>query len=222
MTSRRVGVFLGLVGLSALAADPPATGTASNDKLEIQASVYVDKAAMSGLLGQEMEEGVIIVEVRLTPKGSEPIKVWRDDFLLRSDKDGQKSTPFDPSQIAGNTVLTLVRTYSADGVLVEDRGPVWGGIGGSRPRRMPGPSGGIGNATTGQETNEARVGPAGDDADNPLLAVLKAKVLKEEEITGPVSGLLYFPMDGKHKVKQLELHYRGQAGALDLRFKKPK
>lgn len=222
MTSRRLGVLFGLMGLSALAADPPATGTASNDKLEIQATVYTDKAAVRSLLGQEMEEGVIVVEVRLTPKGSEPIKLWRDDFLLRSDKDGQKSTPFDPSQIAGNTVLTLVRTYSAEGVLVEDRGPVWGGIGGTRPRRMPGPSGGIGNATTGQETNEARVGPQGDEADNPLLAVLKAKVLKEEEITAPTSGLLYFPMDGKHKIKQLELHYRGPAGALDLRFKKPK
>jgi hypothetical protein len=213
-----------LAGVGALAlleaAEPPAIGRAANDKIEIQAAVYNDKAAIRTLLGQEVPEGIVVVEVRLTPKGATPIKLWREDFTLRSDKDGQKSTPFDPSQIAGASVLTLVRTYDAGGVLVEDRGPVWGGVGGSRPRRMPGPSGGIGNAA-GQESSQAQVSQSGEDADNPLLAVLKAKVLKEGELSAPAVGLLYFPMDGKHKVKQLELHYRGEAGPLDLRFRKP-
>lgn len=222
MTLRILGVCFGLVALTLLAAEPPASGTAANEKLEIQATVYNDKNAIRGILGEELDGGIVVVEVRLTPKGDGPLKIWRDDFTLRSDKDGQKSGPFDPSQIAGNSVITLVRTYSAEGVLVEDSGPVWGGVGGTRPRRMPGPAGGVGNATTGQETNEARVGPSRDEPDNPLLAALKAKVLSEEEISAPVSGLLYFPMDGKHKIKQLELHYRGQAGPLDLRFKKPK
>jgi hypothetical protein len=222
MTLRILGVCFGLVALSLVAAEPPASGTAANEKLEIQATVYNDKAAIRGVLGEELDSGIVVVEVRLTPKGGDSLKVWRDDFTLRSDRDGQKSGPFDPSQIAGNSVITLVRTYSAEGVLVEDSGPVWGGVGGTRPRRMPGPAGGVGNATTGQETNEARVGPSRDDPDSPLLAALKAKILTEEEISAPVAGLLYFPMDGKHKIKQLELHYRGQAGPLDLRFKKPK
>ena len=219
MTLRMLAAVSGALALLE-AADPPASGRAANEKIEIQATVYNDKAALRTLLGEEPPEGIVVVEVRLTPKGATPVKLWRDDFTLRSDKDGQKSTPFEPSQIAGSSVLTLVRTYDAGGVLVEDRGPVWGGVGGSRPRRMPGPSGGIGNAAS-QEGTQAQVSQSGEAADNPLLAVLKAKVLKEGELSAPAAGLLYFPMDGKHKVKQLELHYRGEAGPLDLRFRKP-
>ena len=55
--------------------------------------------------------------------------------------------------------------------------------------------------------------------ENPLLGVLTEKVLPEKEANGPVSGLLYFFLDGKHKPKDLELNYRGAAGKLSLRFK---
>lgn len=219
MTLRMLAAGLGALALLE-AADPPASGRAANEKIEIQATIYHDRSAIRKLLGQELPEGIVVIEVRLTPKSPAPVKLWRDDFTLRSDKDGQKSTPFDPSQIAGSSVLTLVRTYDAGGVLVEDRGPVWGGVGGTRPRRMPGPSGGIGNAA-GQEGTQAQVSQSGEENDNPLLAVLKARILKEGELSAPAAGLLYFPMDGKHKPKQLELHYRGEAGPLDLRFRKP-
>ncbi len=219
MTLRMLAAGLGALALLEAAA-PPASGRAANEKIEMQATVYADKTAIRSLLGQELPEGIVVVEVRLTPKTAAAVKLWRDDFTLRSDKDGQKSTPFDPSQIAGSSVLALVRTYDAGGVLVEDRGPVWGGVGGTRPRRMPGPSGGIGNAAS-QEGTQAQVSQSGEADDNPLLAVLKARILKEGELSAPAAGLLYFPMDGKHKPKQLELHYRGEAGPLDLRFRKP-
>ena len=49
---------------------------------------------------------------------------------------------------------------------------------------------------------------------NPLLAVLKAKVLPETETMEPVEGLLYFLIDGKFKQKDLALIYKGQAGRL--------
>jgi hypothetical protein len=58
-----------------------------------------------------------------------------------------------------------------------------------------------------------------DDTPNPLLAVLTAKILPEKELTDTVSGLLYFQMVGKLKPKDLELHYKGPAGKLALRFK---
>jgi hypothetical protein len=58
-----------------------------------------------------------------------------------------------------------------------------------------------------------------DDTPNPLLAVLTAKILPEKEITDTISGLLYFQMVGKLKPKDLELHYKGPAGKLALRFK---
>jgi hypothetical protein len=33
-----------------------------------------------------------------------------------------------------------------------------------------------------------------------------------------VSGYLYFPLDGKHKLKNLAILYRGQAGRIDMEF----
>jgi hypothetical protein len=58
---------------------------------------------------------------------------------------------------------------------------------------------------------------------SPLLVALEEKVLADsKETKEPLSGLLYFLMEGKHKVKQLELHYRGPAGKLDIRFIEPK
>ena len=65
---------------------------------------------------------------------------------------------------------------------------------------------------------EAKV-EKGESKDNPLLAVLKEKILPEKEITDPLSGLLYFPIEGKVKPKDLELHYRLQGAKLSLRFK---
>jgi hypothetical protein len=67
--------------------------------------------------------------------------------------------------------------------------------------------------------SQASIGTPGDARENPLLAVLKEKVLAEKEITAPLSGLLYFLLEGKHKPKNLELMYKGPAGRLSLRFK---
>ncbi len=65
-----------------------------------------------------------------------------------------------------------------------------------------------------------RVRISNGDKPNPLLATLKEKVLQEKEITQPESGLLYFQIvGGKLKPKDLELHYKGPAGRLSLRFR---
>jgi len=95
---------------------------------------------------------------------------------------------------------------------------VWGGVGG-RPRRLPGSGGGVGNTPGFESPSGARASKTGKDARNELLAILRNRVLQEAEITEPVRGLLYFPLEGKHKTKQIWLHYVGQAGKLDLRFR---
>ena len=53
---------------------------------------------------------------------------------------------------------------------------------------------------------------------NSLLQVLKAKQFPQKESTDPVEGFLYFPLNGKHKLKNLAILYRGPAGKLDLEF----
>ena len=51
-----------------------------------------------------------------------------------------------------------------------------------------------------------------------LLQALKAKQFPDKETTQPVEGYLYFPLDGKHKLKSLAVLYRGPAGKLNLEF----
>jgi hypothetical protein len=55
-------------------------------------------------------------------------------------------------------------------------------------------------------------------ANEKLLNALKAKQFPEKESIEPVEGYLYFPLDGKHKLKNLIVLYRGSAGKLNLEF----
>jgi hypothetical protein len=103
------------------------------------------------------------------------------------------------------------------GLMSEDRGPVWGGIGGGRPRRMGGEGASLGNADAGSA--QAGFESGAGRKEDPLLAVLREKALPEKSASEPVAGLLYFLLDGKHKPKDLELRYDGPAGKLSLRFR---
>lgn len=194
---------------------------ASNDDLEITATLYPDRDAVKEVIGSDLGGYFTVIRVELAPKGEKPIDVNRDDFLLRSFKDGQKSGAFDPSQIAGRGALVVSRTTSGGGVTSEDRGPVWGGIPGTdgRPGRIGGmgpPA--VGNAA-GQTEASATAKSGAGEKENPLLAVLKDKVLPEKKTTGPLSGLLYFSLEGKHKPKDLELQYVSPSGKLTLKFR---
>lgn len=105
-------------------------------------------------------------------------------------------------------------------MMSEDQGPVIGGYPGTggRPRRLGGDGGAIGNA--GSTETRAVMHSGTKEKPDPLLDTLKEKVLPEKETSEPVSGLLYFLMEGKHKPKQLELLYKGAGGKLSLRFEK--
>jgi len=207
--------------LFAMAAEkkPLPAGQTSNDNVELKAVAYLDKESIRQVLGAELEAGIIVIEVRLKPPAEQKLVIVRDDFMLRSDKDGQKSQPFLPSQIAGSGFLMVTsKGGGGAGIMGENPGPVWGGIGG-RPRRMGGDGGALGNASESSAQATVAEG-AKDSKETPLLAALKEKILPEKETTTePVSGLLYFLLEGKHKPKDLELLYRGAAGKLSLRFR---
>jgi hypothetical protein len=136
-----------------------------------------------------------------------PVQVNHDDFLLISDKDGQRSEPFEPGQIAGADSLTV----TPNGVKKASRRPSFGGVVGIG-------GGGIGNAGA-TPAPDLKVEAQHDEKENPLLAVLSDKILPEKEITESISGLLYFQIVGKVKSKDLELHYKGPAGKMALRFR---
>jgi hypothetical protein len=201
-------VLLGAVAsLSAAEKKLPIEQT-SNELIDISATALLEKSQIRQELGSDLGEDIVVVRVTVRPVSDKPIQLSLDDFLLVSSKDGQRSEPYAPSQIAGSAAL-VVTPGGSKGTEVR-RGPSWGGMVGIG-------GGGVGNAG-GPPNAEAKVETKRDDKENPLLAVLSDKVLPEKEIKDSVSGLLYFQVVGKVKPKDLELHYKGPAGRLALRF----
>jgi hypothetical protein len=206
---------------SSLAAEDkkPPSGHVTGDTAEIEATLLWQKEEIVKAVGSDLGGSIMIVEVTLTPKGEKPLQVSRDDFTLKSDNDGQRSQPFAPSQIAGRGTL-MVSSTGRGAAYADQRGPVWGGYPGTgMPGRLPGDSPVAGSGTA--DTSEAKATVTGGDRkqDDPLLATLKEKVLPEKEAAEPLSGLLYFHMEGKHKPKHLELWYKSPSGKITLRFR---
>lgn len=199
--------------------------SSSNELVEITATPILDKDQIRQEVGSDLGGSIIVVRVRVRPLGDKPFRIDRDDFALISDKDGQRSTPFAPTQLAGSGSLVVTASGTRGSLNGQGNGPVWGGIpgvGGGMPQRLPGSGGNVGNSAGTSRGIEAKADAGENSKDNresPLLAALKEKVLPEKEITEPVSGLLYFQIEGKVKPKDLELYYKTPAGKLGLRFR---
>ncbi len=169
-------LFCAALALTAGEKAPP-SARAANAKVELAATLYATSDAIREQLGADLGAGFFVVKVDVTPRAGQPLNLVRDDFLLRSYKNGQKCQPYAPSQIAGSGALAL--------------------------------------SATGKPVVTATV----DHKEDPLLEVLKAKVLPEKKTAEPVSGLLYFSLEGKYKPKDLVLQYQTTAGVLSLAFK---
>jgi len=187
---------------------PPAQ--AANNVVDVTAKAYVGKEAVQQAVGSDLGGDIVVIDVKLIPKGDKPFVINRDDFMLRSDKDGQKSTPFAPSQIAGRGLVVSYQSAGSVGIYPIGEVPV-----GVRPGMG---SGGSGGNSAGPDSAKATVKSGADQKEDPLLKTLKEKVLPEKETKEPVSGMLYFLMEGKQKVKDLELLYKTPGGRLSLRF----
>jgi hypothetical protein len=185
--------------------------SSANADIAIKANIYSDGEAVNQLLGSTLDGHYVVVQLQLTPKSRYTVDF--DNFLLRTDKDGEKSHPFKPTQIAGDGAL-IVSDQAVGGGDVKQgnpRGPVFGGgMGGI------GSGGGVGNTATATGNKSTMQEATGRR--NPLLNLLSDKMLEEKESDQPISGLLYFPME-KQKVKDLELIVTTASGKLSLRFK---
>jgi hypothetical protein len=215
---RHLLVFAAACCLVAAEKAPP-SGEAVNKDAKIQATLHIDKQAIAKAVGDELPPGIVVVEVKMFPPAGGRLSINRDDFLLRSDRDGQRAMPYTPSQIAGSSVL-VVRDSGSSSVATQSNGPIWGGLGGGAPRRMPGNGSAIGN-TAGATAASADVQADGKAKADPLLPLLEQKILPEKDSSEPVSGQLYFLLEGKQKIKDIELLYRTSAGRLSVRFKLP-
>ena len=210
---RARAVVIGWMGVAILCAGDKKVPLRSteNDVLEITATALADPLAVKQALGSDLGGHYIVVDVRVAPKDGRKVTISRDDFLLRTDKDGERTTPFVPSQIAGKGALVVSTGAGSSGVMMGSPGG-WGPYG-------PLGGGGVmgGGSEAGTETRATVKSGAKDKAD-PILEVLKEKILPEKETEAAVSGLLYFPME-KQKLKDLELIYKTPQGKLSLRFK---
>ncbi len=212
---------LGLVAFGAKDEEPRvATARGASDRVEIIATVHANKTAVKQLLGDDINGYVYVVEVLLKPRMEEGFKVDRDDFQLVTTNDGQKTKPFAPAQLLGTGGLVLKSSPGpTSGIMGQNNGPVWQGPAGGRPVMLPGQGGGIGNGTTSVDTPSVAENTNTKEKENPMKKVLEAKELPAGEVKTPTKGLLYFPIDGKHKTKNIMLLYRGLAGRIDIEFK---
>lgn len=215
----RFRVFICLAALTLLCAASRKIGTAKaeDDAAEITATVINDPDAIREVLGSDLDGHYILVQAQIEPKTAGPLPIQLDDFLLKTDKDGSRTTPFAPSQVAGRGALVVQTVGEGGGTFGRRGGPAVGYPGPMGPARLPGHGGGFGNAG-GVTASKATVHSGAKDKDNPLLKVLQEKMLPDKAAGQPVSGLLYFPME-KQKLKDLELIYTTPAGKLNLRFR---
>ncbi len=188
-----------------------------NESVVITATVYARPEAVKEVLGSDLDGHYIVVAIEVTPRFGKEVSVNRDDFILKTDKDGERSTPFAPSQIAGRGAMVIHETGGDGATPMHDNGgPIWNGYPGStgQPRRI----GGNGQGTSGApDAAEAKTRTGANEKENPLMGVLKEKELPETKTDKPVSGLLYFPME-KQKVKDLELRYDMTGDKIVMRF----
>jgi hypothetical protein len=168
-----------------------------NDIVEITATAIADPESVREVLGSDLGGHYILMDVQIAPKEGRKVAIRLDDFVLKTDKDGERTGPFLPGQIAGKGAI-----------VVTQEGGKRGGFG-------VGPMS-IGTADITQAHTTVKSGA--NEKPDPILDVLKQKILAEKETETPVSGLLYFPME-KQKLKDLELIYTTVDGKLRLRFK---
>lgn len=193
------------------------TTTSANDKVEVTATLTLAEPEVAQKLGADPGKGVVLVEVRVSPKTDKGLRVSPDDFILLAHDDGQRSQPFEPEQLAGKGGLVLSQAPGTQGGLSRAPGaPIGQDPTTGRVQRMPGGNG-MGNSAN--SPGSLKTQPNDKDKGNAtLLSVMKAKQLPDTVATDEVSGYLLFPLDGKHKLKNMAVLYRGQGGRLDLDF----
>lgn len=181
------------------------TTTGGNDDIDVEATVYLTEQEITQKLGADPGPGIALLEVRVTPRTDKRVQISPDDFILLAHDDGERSKPFDPAEIAGDGALVVTTAQSREkhkGASIGMLGPFGMGGGGSTPNAP----------TVNSKMDPSKEGNA------KLLKLLRAKELPDKESADPVEGFLYFPLEGKHKLKNLAVLYRGPAGKLNLEF----
>src|SRR5690349_23260880 len=84
-----------------------ATSKAENEDLTLTVTLHIDPADIKELIGDDLGGHYIVADVNVEPKYTKDIVLDHDDFYLRTDKDGERTRPYAPSQIAGSGALIV-------------------------------------------------------------------------------------------------------------------
>src|SRR5688572_32461205 len=134
---RYCALFLPLLVAAADLKKPP-SGRVDAESVSIEATLLAEKDVITKAVGSDLGGSIMVIDLKVTPRGEAPLQISRDDFTLKSDNDGQRSQPFAPSQIAGRGALVVSSTGRGGGAYSQNAGgPIWGGNPGTggRPDR---------------------------------------------------------------------------------------
>jgi hypothetical protein len=222
MSVRIAGLAMVLVCTVTAAKDrKPAEARGENESVVITAQLYSTPEQVKDVLGSDLGGHYIVVGLTVTPRFGKEVSISPDDFIMKTDKDGEKIAPFAPSEIAGRGGLVITQAgrgpvYPVPG---SNNGPIWGGpVPGGVPGRLGTKNSGSGPAEPA-ESASGKVSSGVGQKQDPMEKVLKEKELPETKTDKPVSGLIYFPME-KQKVKDLELRYNPSDDKIVMRFHK--
>jgi hypothetical protein len=203
-------IFLAALFLEAAPKRTVVTAHGENQDIILTVTVYSTPEDVKELLGTDLERHYVVGDVKVEPKYGKDIVISHDDFVLRDMEAVEKSTPFEPSQIAGKAALIIVR--NEDGTGNQQARPKFGGIGGMGGASSPG------STNNGPTNVKAKMQNADEPKDAALEKLLTDKMLPEKKTDQTTSGLLYFALE-KVKVKNLQLEYGGKENRITLRFK---
>lgn len=200
------------------AAEPPTWVTAELADVAFKARLVRDVSEMQSRLGSDLDSEFILVELEVRPLYNSEVILRRDDFLLRSYHNNERSTAQSPDRIAGEAVLVLGDGGTAGGGVFSQRNePVFGGgVGGLGG--VGGPGGGIGGGGGGGGEGLPTV--TEEKRETGTLAGRLAEIeLPIGATRETVHGFLFFQVKPKHKPKNLVLTYDGSAGECKISFK---
>ena len=207
---------VGLLGASNKTVEP---GRAENETVNIEATAHIDAAEFPQLVGAEIGAYFTVVQVTVTPRKGK-IKIDRDDFLLRTYHDGERTNPLAVSEIAGKADMVVHEEHVGPSEATGRTGPVldcrsdYGrrGAGAAHPKVL--------TATVAKDDGDgdSKTSKGKKTKDSPLAIALKKSMLPDGETDHPVSGVLIFNLE-KQKLKDLELDYNTPEGMLRVRFK---
>ena len=100
--------------------------SASNDQIDIVATISLTEDEVTQKLGADPGKGIVLLQVRVTPKTDTPIQISPDDFILLAHDDGERSKPFEPAEIAGTGALVVSNAPQA----AQKKTSGFGGLGG--------------------------------------------------------------------------------------------